>query len=316
MIVLRVLKHGASFLLALFLISMLSFILTKFTSSNPAENYLRISKIAITPETLEQARLHLGLDKSWVEQYLTWAQGALVGDFGVSYVWKTPVVSLVKDGFLSTLSLGTLAFVWVLLFSFPLGILSGIYQGSWFDKATRFVSFTSVSMPTFWLGYLLMIVFAVHLKWVPVSGKAGLVSALLPSFTLSLSLIGQYTVLIRKAISEQLRTPHVENARFRGVTLSYIVRYHLLPNTLPAITTGLSLTAVHLITGSLIVEEVFSWSGLGHVFVYSLQTIDLPVIQACMLLFGTLFLCTNGLNKALANWVDPRVRKQGRDVHD
>ncbi|MET3557163.1 nickel transport system permease protein [Streptococcus rupicaprae] len=315
MVLSRLLKQVLSFLAALFLISALSFMLTKLTSANPAENYLRVSKIAITDETLKQATLQLGLDKPWLEQYLLWARRAVVGDFGVSYVWKTPVLPLVIDGFLSTLSLGFLSFCWVLLFSFPLGIISGLYKGTWLDKLIQLLSFTSVSLPTFWLGYLLMLVFGVYLKWVPVSGKSGAGHALLPSLTLSFSLIGQYTALIRRTISEQLTSVHVENARLRGVKLRFIIKNHLLPNALPAITTGLSLTAVHLMTGALIIEEVFSWSGLGHVFVYSLQTIDLPVIQACMLLFGSLFLLNNVFSKWLANWVDPRVRKGRRKPH-
>lgn len=296
------------------MISILTFLLTKLSSNNPAENYLRISKIAITPEALEQAREYLGLDKSWLEQYLLWLKKALVGDLGISYLWKVPVLPLVLESFLSTFYLGFVSFLLILVVSLPLGIVSGIYKDSYFDRIVQVFSFASVSMPSFWLGYLLILLFAVQLKWLPVSGKTDLTSVILPSLTLSFSLIGQYTALVRKAISEQLTSLHVENARLRGAKMSFIIRYHLLPNAMPALATGLSLTYVYLLTGSLIVEEVFAWNGIGSVFVHSLQAVDVPVIQACMLLFGLLFLLNNLLNQHLIKWIDPRVRRKEKET--
>ncbi|MGT2785019.1 ABC transporter permease [Streptococcus merionis] len=310
------LKKCFSFLTALLMISVLTFLLTKLSSSNPAENYLRISRIAITPEALEQAREYLGLDKSWLEQYLSWLQKAFLGDFGISYLWKVPVLPLVLESFLSTFYLGLVSFLLILVISLPLGILSGIYKDSYFDRIVQFFSFASVSMPSFWLGYLLILLFAVHLKWLPVSGKAGFTSVLLPSITLSFSLIGQYTALVRKAINEQLTSLHVENARLRGVKIWFIIKHHLLPNAMPALATGLSLTYIYLLTGSLIVEEVFAWNGIGSVFVHSLQAVDIPVIQACMLLFGFLFLLNNLVNQHFIRRIDPRVRKKERSAHE
>lgn len=306
-------KKILSFISALLMISILTFLLTKFSSENPAENYLRISKIAITPEALKQANEYLGLDKSWVEQYLMWMKKALVGDLGVSYLWKVPVFPLVVDAFLSTLFLGIVSFFLIVVISLPLGIISGIYKGSMVDRVIQFFSFASVSMPTFWLGYLFILLFAVHLKWLPVSGKEGASSVLLPSVTLSLSLIGQYTALVRKAISEQMNSVHIENALLRGVKPYFIITHHLLPNSLPALATGLSLTCVYLLTGSLIIEEVFAWNGIGSVFVHALQAVDIPVIQACMLLFGSLFLINNLITQYLTGWIDPRVRKAGKE---
>ncbi|GGE33819.1 ABC transporter permease [Streptococcus himalayensis] len=308
------LKKILSLLAALLMISLLTFLLTKFSSQNPAENYLRISKIAITPESLQQANEYLGLDKSWVEQYFIWAKKALSGDLGISYLWKVPVLPLIIDAFLSTLYLGAVSFFLILVVSLPLGIISGLYKDSFWDRILQFLTFASVSMPTFWLGYLLILLFAVQLKWVPVSGKADVSSVFLPSLTLSLSLIGQYTALVRKSISEQMNSVHVENARLRGVKTSFIIKHHLLPNAMPALATGLSLTSIYLMTGSLIVEEVFAWNGIGSVFVHALQAVDIPVIQACMLLFGSLFLVNNLLNQYLTGWIDPRVRKAGKET--
>lgn len=306
------LQKLVSFLAALTLISMLTFVLAKVTSSNPAENYLRISKIGITPETLAQARTYLGLDKSWLEQYGLWLSQAIRGDFGTSYLFRVPVLPLILSGFRATFYLGSLAFAMIIVVAFPLGILSGIYKNSYFDKVVQLMAFSSVSIPSFWLGYMLMIVFAVQLKWLPVSGQDGFASMILPALTLSFSLIGQYTSLIRKVVIEEMRSVHVENAQLRGVTMVYIVKNHLLPNILPALATGLSLTSVYLLTGALIVEEVFSWNGLGRIFVRSLQAVDMPVIQASMLLFGSLFLVNNVASRFITTWIDPRLRYKAR----
>lgn len=302
-------KKMLSFLAALLMISLLTFVLAKLSSADPAENYLRISKIVVSPEALAEAKEYLGLNKPLCLQYLDWLSKAMTADFGTSYLWKVPVLPLVLNSFAATLALGSVSFFLIIIISVPLGIISGLYKNSLVDKLIHLLCFSSVSMPSFWLGYMLIMIFAVKLHYLPVSGKTGWTSVILPSLTLSFSLIGQYTVLIRKAINEQLTSVHVENARLRGVNSCYIIKHHLIRNALPAITTGLSLTFVYLMTGSLIVEEVFSWNGIGSVFVHSLQAIDIPVIQACMILFGSLFLLNNILTQQLVAWVDPRIRK-------
>lgn len=305
------LKKIVSIFSSLLVLSFLTFLLTRLSSTDPAENYLRISKIVVTPAALENARIYLGLDKPFAVQYFDWLVGVLKGDFGVSYLQKIPVLPLVLENFWTTFQLGLVAFLLVISVSLPLGVLCGIYNGTWLDRIIRLLTFMSVSTPNFWLGYILIVIFGVQLKWLPVSGKAEWASIILPSITLSYSLIGQYIALTRKAVMEQLSSVHVENARMRGVKEKYIIWHHLIPNALPSIVTGISLTFVYLMTGSLIVEEVFAWNGLGSLFVKSLQAVDLPVIQCCMLLFGALFLVNNVIIEQLTRRIDPRIR-QGR----
>lgn len=307
------LKKSISIFSSLLILSFMTFLLTRLSSVDPAENYLRISKIVVTPAALESAHAYLGLDKPFIFQYLDWLVGVLKGDFGVSYVQKLPVLPLVLQNFSTTFHLGLVSFLLVLGVSLPIGIFCGIYNGSWFDKIVRMLTFMSVSTPNFWIGYLLIVIFSVQLKWLPVSGKADWTSIILPSITLSYSLIGQYVALIRKVIMEQLSSVHIENARIRGVKERYIIWHHLIPNSLPFIVTGISLTFVYLITGSLIIEEVFAWNGLGSLFVKSLQAVDLPVIQCCMLLFGTLFLINNIIVEYLTLRIDPRIHMERGD---
>lgn len=299
----------SSFLAALLVISLLTFLLTKIASSDPAENYLRASKITITQESLEHARQYLGLDRSWTEQYILWLGKALQGDFGRSYLWKEDALPLVWTSFLSTLHLAVVAFLLIVGLSLPLGIVSGLLNGSFIERFIRFLTFSSVSMPTFWIGYLLMLVFSVHLKWLPVSGKSSINSVILPSITLSIPLIGQYVALIRQAVVEQLETIYVQNALLRGVRMSYIIPHYLVRNSLPAMVTGLSLTMVYLLTGSVIIEEVFAWNGIGSLFVQALQAVDVPVIQTSMLLFGFLFLLNHLVMEQVTGLIDPRLRK-------
>ena len=304
-------KKIISFISGLVVISIITFILTKFTSQDPAENYLRIRHLPITPAALENARTYLGLDKSWIEQYFSWFVKVLHLDFGTSYLLKESVVSLIASRFLSTFYLGVTSFILIIIVSIPIGVISGLKTNSFFDKCIRFLAFSSVSMPAFWLGYMLIFIFSVKLGLLPVSGKNEPLSIVLPSITLSFSLIGQYIALVRKAVSTQLESPHVENARMRGVKLRYLLPNHILRNALPSIATGLSLTFVYLMTGSLVVEEVFAWNGLGSLFVEAIRSIDTPLIQGCMMLFGLLFLLNNGMTQAVTHWIDPRVRKRG-----
>lgn len=222
---------------------------------------------------------------------------------------KRPVLPLVLERFGTTSLLAFCAFVLIVLVSTPIGIWSGLHEGSHLDSVVRLLTFSSVSLPSFWVAYLLILLFSVKLNWLPSSRGQEANSLILPSITLSFSLIGQYIALIRKAISEQARSLHVENARLRGVKQSYLIQNHLLRNALPAPVTAMSLSFVYLLTGSIIVEEVFSWNGIGRLFIMSLRAYDLPVIQACMLLFGTLFLLNNLVTQCLVSWIDPHLRQ-------
>lgn len=303
-------KQLLSFLSSFLFLSLVTFLLTKASPIDPAENYLRASNIVITEENLAQARDYLQLNRSTISQYISWLTSVLTGDFGISYILKTPVLPLVWSRFCDTLLLAFPSFLLTLLLSSFLGIVSGLKKGSWFDKVIYGTSLLFVSIPNFWLAYLLMLYLGVYLGWLPISGRQGWSSLILPSLTLSLPMIGQYTALIRKEVQIQLEQPHVEMARLRGVREGRILWNHILRNAAPTLLTGYSLAFIYLLTGSLVVEEIFSWKGLGSLFVESLQAMDVPVIQACMLLFGSLFLLNHCFLRRMIGIIDPRLRKQ------
>ncbi|MBF0779540.1 MULTISPECIES: ABC transporter permease [unclassified Granulicatella] len=304
-------KKIASILAALGVVSLMTFLLIKASSSDPAENFLRVSHIPITPEAVAKAREDLGLNLSLPEQYVMWLGQIMQGNFGISYLYKSDVLTLVVTGFLSTLHLGIVTFCLVLIGSLGLGLLSAWYRGKWIDKFIRVFTYISVSMPTFWLGYLLMIVFGVYLKILPVSGKESPLSIVLPSVTMSIPLLGQYIALIRRHAIEQLSSDHAKNAILRGVNSMYLIKNHVLKNMMPVMVSSYMMTFAYLITGSLIIEEVFSWRGIGHLFVSAVQAGDVPVIQACMLLFGVLFLSINALMQYAMKKSNPLLRKEG-----
>lgn len=304
----RWLNEFLLFILTLFVISVLTFSLVKFTPGDPAANYLRASHIMINDETLANARLKLGLDKPILEQYTTWLTKILQGDFGESYIKGDKVITIMQRAVMPTLTLGAFSFVILFFFSLFFGILSALYHHKWLDYLVQIFSYFSISVPTFWLGYMLIIIFAVQLKLLPVSGKGDFSNYILPAITLVTPLLGQTTLLIRKAILEEMNSPHAENARIRGVAERYIVFNHLLRNASITIITVFSSNILYLCTGSIIIEEIFSWPGLGKMFTGAAQHGDIPLIQASLLFFGVFAIVVNSLTQKLVHNIDPHLK--------
>ncbi len=304
----RYLREIALFFLALFVISVLTFSLVKFTPGDPAANYLRAAHIMINDETLENARVKLGLDQPILVQYTMWLGKIMHGDFGYSYIKNEPVTELMKRAVMPTLQLGAFAFVILFFLSLLFGILSALNHMKFLDYIIQAGAYFNISVPSFWLGYVLIIIFAVHYKLVPVSGRGEFKNFILPAITLLLPLLGQTTLLIRKAILEQMESPHVQNAILRGVNNKYIVFNHLLKNASIAIVTVFSSNILYLCTGSVIIEEIFSWPGLGKMFTSAAQQGDIPVIQASLMFFGIFAIVVNALTQKLVHRIDPHLK--------
>ncbi|MDO4711824.1 MAG: ABC transporter permease [Peptostreptococcaceae bacterium] len=308
------LKKGMLFFSSLLMISVLTFLLIKLSPGDPAANYLRASRVAITEETLAKARVELGLDKPVIKQYADWLSGVLKGDLGRSYLKKAPVLQVISGAIVPTLQLGAVSFVALLILTLCLGISSALLHDRWWDHLVQGFCFACASVPTFWLGYMLIIFFAVLLQWVPVSGRGGMANFFLPCLTLITPLVGQTSLLIRKSLMEQMQRPHVHNAVLRGVNKRYIITNHLLKNSLIPIITVLSSNILYLITGSVLIEEVFAWPGVGKMFVSAVKGGDIPVIQGSLLLFGVLAIAVNALTQRAVRFLDPHLRIGGREV--
>ena len=277
---------------ALLVISILAFIFIQLSPGDPAENYLRASHLPITDELLKQKREELGLNSPLIIQYLKWLKNVLLGNFGYSFLRKEPAIYLTFKSLYATFQLTIFSTFLIILISLPIGILSAIKTGTWIDKIVISITTIFVSMPVFWLGFSLILLFSVKLNWLPVSGRGGFLNFVLPSITLSVPFIGQY----------------IENAVLRGLKKRYIISNYLLKGAWIPILSGFSFTFVSILTGSILVEEIFSWPGIGFLFTKAIQAGDVPLIQACIMVFGMLFIIATHFMNGILKYLDPRIK--------
>ncbi len=305
-----VFKKVLLFFLALFVISVLTFALVKIQPGDPAANYLRAIHVGITDETLKHARHTLNLDKPVHEQYAIWLSKAVKLDLGDSYSQKRPVWEIIKEATGPSFELGFVSFVMLLVAASAIGIFGALNHGKIVDYMVQGISFVCVSTPTFWLGYILIILFSIILKVLPASGRGGLETYIIPAFCLMLPLVGQTGLFIRKILLEEMEKPHVQNAVIRGVSRKYIIRNHLLKNIAIPTFTVLSSNIMYLLSGSVLIEEVFSWPGLGRMFVSAVKGADLPLIQGSLLFFGVMAIVINSGTQQIVYYLNPHMRRE------
>lgn len=305
----RVKKKLFEILSTLFVISILAFIFIHISPGEPAENYLRASRLPITETLLQQKREELGLNKPLIIQYLIWLKNVFKADFGYSFLRKEPAMTLVINSLYTTFQLSIFSSFLIIIFALPFGIISAIKRGGLIDKLIQGLSFIFVSIPVFWLGFSLILLFSVKLRWLPVSGRGGFLNFILPSITLSLPFIGQYTGIVRKSIIDSLEEHFLENAILRGLKAKYIIYNYYLKASWVPILTAFSLSYIYILTGSILVEEIFAWPGIGTLFIKALQAGDVPLIQACIIVFALLFISINYFMGYLLKYLDPRLRR-------
>lgn len=290
-------------------VSFLTFVLVNLGGSDPAEVALRVNEITPTEEAVESMRMQLGLDKPFLEQYVTWLGNCLHGDFGKSYVDNQPVAEDVARALPNTLRLSFAALVITIVFSVTTGVLCAKYEGSLGDKITRAVVFLGTAMPGFWAGLLLMWCFSVKLDIFPTSGMEGLKSVVLPAVTLSLAYISTYTRLIRNNMCQNKRENYVMYLRARGMKESTITR-HIFKNSLQSSMTALGMSVPKMIAGTVVVENIFAWPGIGRLCVTAIFNRDYPVIQAYVVLMAVLFVVCNMLVDIFCMVIDPRLSRE------
>lgn len=266
--------------------------------------------------TYDALRAASGLDKPMVEQYFSYLGNALTGNLGVSFRSGAPVTDLLLQRLPATLSLAVMALLIALLIAFPLGTASALNRGKPVDVVVRFFSQLGVSIPDFWLGILLILLFSTTLSWLPSSGYVAftddpggwLRSILLPAFTVGTSTGAIMTRYVRSSVLENLGADHVRTARSKGLRERTVLASHVLRNALvPVITVGGTQLA-GLLGGVVVVEVVFAWPGLGRLVFDSVSSRDYPVIQGAVLLIAVLFLVINFLVDVLYSRVDPRIK--------
>ena len=304
-----ILKRLATVIPILIGISFLSFALISLSPSNPAEVALRVNEIVPTEEAVKAMEEQLGTNRPYVERYVTWLTDSLQGDFGNSYVNNKPVATLIGQAIPNTIKLALVALIITIVFSVLVGILCAVYEGTFGDKLARALVFVGTAMPSFWVGLLLIWIFSVKLNLFPTSGMERPSSIVLPAITLALAYISTYVRLIRNNMVQNKHENYVYYARIRGLKETTIIK-HIFKNSLQTSLTALGMSIPKLIAGTVIVENIFAWPGVGRVCVDAIFNRDFPVIQAYILLMAVLFVICNLLVDIFSVAIDPRMRKE------
>lgn len=293
-------------------ISFVCFMFINLIPSNPAEVALRVQQMpVITDAAIAEMEEMLGLNKPFLVRYFDWVIGCLQGDFGISYVNPARTVAgEILRPLPATLELAGASFVIVLVLSIPIGFLCAVYKDGWFDRIMRGTVFVSTAMPPYWVGLLLMWGIGVKLGWLPTNGSGSWRHLILPAFTVALSYISTYIRLIRNNMLENMKQDYVLYANVRGLPQKAIWVKHVLKNSMHTCIVAMGMSIPQLISGTIVVENVFSWPGLGTLCISSIFNRDYPVIQTYVLLIGVLFVVFNLLFDILQTVSDPRLRKE------
>jgi peptide/nickel transport system permease protein len=295
-------------LVSLLLMSVFVFLLARLTG-DPRDVIL---PLGASREEYELAGRALGLDQPLAVQYLVYLGSVVRGDFGVSFRARRDVAAVIAGRVPATVQLGAVALAFSLGTGLGLGILAATARGRWSDQLVRTVVFVGQSVPSFWLGLLLIHVFAVQLRWLPSGGRGTLAHVVLPALTLGLFFTAAITRLVRSSLLEVLSAPYVQTARAKGLSETGVVLRHALRNALIPVTTYVSMILVTVfLAGSIATETIFSWPGMGQLVFQSVLTRDFPVVQALVLLFAALFILISLLVDLLYLWLDPRIRHAG-----
>jgi peptide/nickel transport system permease protein len=301
------LLHLAGILVA---ISFLTFLLMYLAPGDAAVKKLNAQGIAVSQEVLDKTRADMGLDRPFLVQYGDWAWKALRGDLGSSYKDGTSVAGKLGKamGHTALLALGSLALS--LLVSLPLAMLTAVKRDSIPDYILRFFSFVANSLPNFLISVLLMYFLCVKARLLPVVADRNLKGLLLPALALSIPMIGRFLRQFRAEILEQLGKSYVSGARSRGVKGRYILFRNVLHNASISILTVVGLSVGTLFGGSVVVETIFRWPGLGKLAMDAITNRDYPVIQGFVLFAAVVYVLVNLLTDVAYHWIDPRVRQE------
>jgi peptide/nickel transport system permease protein len=257
---------------------------------------------------VDALRQELGLDKPIWEQYLIFLWKALQGDFGQSYRWQQPALSLVLERLPATIALATAAFAFSLMLAIPLGVLSAVYRGSWIDQIGRIIAMLGQAVPSFWVGLILILVFAVGLQWLPAFGSGGLQHLILPAISLGWYPVAAQTRIIRSGMLEVLDSDYIRMGRAVGTPERLLVWKYAFRNALLPLVTIMGVYFASMLSGAFVVETVFAWPGLGRTVVEAVFSRDYPVVQAGVLIATILFVVSNFLVDLSYGLIDPRIR--------
>jgi ABC-type dipeptide/oligopeptide/nickel transport system permease component len=258
-------------------------------------------------QEIEELRVQLGFNDPLHIQYLRFAAKAIQGDFGDSLYYNVPVFELITERLPASLELAFAAMLFALGFAVPIGILSAVKRGSFLDMSSMLGALMGLSMPHFWLGIMLMLLFSVHLGWLPTSGRGTMAHLIMPAMSLGLSLMAMFARLTRSVMLEVLSLDYIRTARAKGLKERVVISKHALKNALIPLVTVAGMQFGFLIGGTVIIETVFAWPGLGRLVVQAIFSRDYPLVQGIVLIFSIIFVGMNLLVDILYVYLDPQI---------
>jgi peptide/nickel transport system permease protein len=310
---LRRLLHSLVLLLG---VTIMSFVLLKSTPGGPMSIYRE--RADVTRADVARLRQQLGLDDPLPVQYARWVGNLARGDWGDSFVTNERVIDRISQRLPATLLLMGSAYLLTLLIALPVGVLAAVRQYSWFDYLATGVAFIGLSMPVFWFGLLLILLFSVQLGWLPTSGIAtigvgfdpldSLKHLVMPTCVLALVFAGGYTRYLRTSMLEVIRQDFVRTARSKGLAEQLVIMRHAFRNALIPVVTLLALDVPELFTGAVVTETIFAWPGMGRLYLESLARLDYSVLMAILTVSALLVILSNLLADVVYAYLDPRIR--------
>ena len=282
----------------------------RLAGGDPAEIKLTAQGTVVTSELIETVRDEMGLNDPFIKQYMDWLMDVLHGDLGVSYTTGIEVTTELKQHLPYTLMLTISSMLLTLIVSIPLGILAAVKRNKWEDHLIRGCSFMGNAIPGFFLALILLLIFSLKLKLLPILSESGIKSIILPTLTLSIAMSSKYIRQIRAVVIEELEKDYVKGLRARGVSEKVILYKNVLKNIMMTLMTITGLSIGSLIGGTAIVESIFVWPGIGKLVLTAISNRDYPVIQGYVLWMGCIFVVINLIVDLLYRVFDPRVRAQ------
>ena len=299
--ILRRLFHGAFSIVGA---SVVVFVISRL-SGDPV---LLMLPVEAPPDVIAAMRERLGLDKPLVTQYLIFAGNALMGDFGESYRWGRPALELILDRAPATIQLSLAAMAFALAISLPFGVLSAVHRGTWIDGAGKGFAMLGQAMPNFWVGLILILVFAIHLNWLPAYGHGTAGHLILPAIALGWYPVAAMTRIIRSGMLDVLDSDYIRMGRAVGAPERTLIWKYALRNAAIPLVTVMGVYFASMLGGAFVVEVVFAWPGLGRTVVEAVFARDFPVVQAGVMFAAVMFVAANLIVDLSYGLIDPRIR--------
>ncbi len=299
-----IVKRAGYALISLFLLSVTIFLFVRVTG----DPVVLLVEPGASKDDIEMVRQQLGLDRSLWIQYVSFMSSLLQGDFGKSFYYRTPVLELYLSRLPHSLALAAAAMVFSLIVGIPTGIIAAVRVNGWWDSAGKIFALLGLSLPAFWVGLVLILVFSVYLGWLPSSGSGTVWHLVMPAVSLGWVFAAAHMRLTRSSMLDVLGSEYIKLARLKGLPEALVISKHALKNALIPVLTLAGINLVLMVNVAIVVETVFAWPGIGRLLFEGISFRDFPVVQATVILGGAMIIVVNFVVDLLYAVIDPRIR--------